>query len=69
MLPRITAELDKDKIMSLIPIFGPDTSTPLMLKVRTWGCFSGVKVLLGRTQSKLSGSYGSSFERCVAKLV
>lgn len=55
--------------MSMIPIFGPDTSTPLMLKVRTWGCFSGVKVLLGRTQSKLSGSYGSSFERCVAKLV
>ena len=61
--------LDKDKNFVTDSSIWPRQSTPLMLKVRTWGCFSGAQVLLGRTQSSLNGSYGSSFERCVAKLV
>lgn len=55
--------------MSLISIFGPDISIPLMFKVRNWGCFSGAKVLLDRTESRVSGNYGSSFQRYVGKLV
>lgn len=67
--PESLQRLDKDKKFVTDSSIWPRQPTPLMLKVRTWGCFSGAKVLLGRTQSSLNGSYGSSFERCVAKLV